>query len=82
MKKQIIKYLLIIMCCCSISGCGKNYDQMSDEAFYDYLSGLTEEELTKETSIMTEDQQRRASMVLLLMEAQEKQERDSFSTEQ
>lgn len=50
----------------------ENIDKMTDEELYDYLSEMSESELTKETSHMTEEQQQRAAMVMILMEAQER----------
>ena len=81
MQKKTITLLLTLMCALTLSGCNKNIDKMSDEELYTYLSEMTEDELTKATSYMTEEQQIRASMVLMLMEAQEKQEQDDFATD-
>lgn len=78
MRKRITILFLIIVCTCTITGCGKDIDKMTDEEVYDYLSVMTESELEKATSHMTEAQQRRAAMVLTLMEAQDMQERDNF----
>lgn len=59
----------------------ENIDKMTDEELYDYLSEMSESELTKETSHMTEEQQQRAAMVMILMEAQERSVQDDFGDE-
>lgn len=81
MKKRITALLLVTMCFLTLTGCSKNIDKMSDEELYDYLIVMDEDELTKATSNMTEDQQVRAATVLTLMDAQERQDRDDFSSD-
>lgn len=80
MKKQITVLLIAVACTCILTGCAKNIDKMTDEEVYDYLSVMDENELTEVTSQMTEKQQKRAAMILTLMEAQKLQERDDFKS--
>lgn len=78
MRKRFITLLFVFVCAGLLTGCGKNIDKMTDEELYDYLSEMSESELTKETSHMTEEQQQRAAMVMILMEAQERSVQDDF----
>lgn len=81
MRKRFITLLFVLVCAGLLTGCGKNIDKMTDEDLYDYLSEMSESELTKETSHMTEEQQQRAAMVMILMEAQERSVQDDFGDE-
>lgn len=81
MRKRFITLLFILVCAGVLTGGGKNIDKMTDEELYDYLSEMSESELTKETSHMTEEQQQRAAMVMILMEAQERSVQDDFGDE-
>lgn len=69
MRKRFMTLLFVLVCAGFLTGCGKNIGKMTDEELYDYLSEMSESELTKETSHMTEEQQQRAAMVMILMEA-------------
>ena len=81
MRKRFRTLLFVLVCAGLLTGCGKNIDKMTDEELYDYLSEMSESELTKETSHMTEEQQQRAAMVMILMEAQERSVQDDFGDE-
>lgn len=80
MRKRFRTLLFVLVCAGLLTGCGKNIDKMTDVELYDYLSEMSESELTKETSHMTEEQQR-AAMVMILMEAQERSVQDDFGDE-
>ena len=81
MRKRFRTLLFVLVCAGLLTECGKNIDKMTDEELYDYLSEMSESELTKETSHMTEEQQQRAAMVMILMEAQERSVQDDFGDE-
>lgn len=81
MRKRFIILLFVLVCSGLLTGCGKNINKMTDEELYDYLSEMSESELTKETSHMTEEQQQRAAMVMILMEAQKRSVQDDFGDE-
>lgn len=81
MRKRFRTLLFVLVCAVLLTGCGKNIDKMTDEELYDYLSEMSESELTKETSHMTEEQQQRAAMVMILMDAQERSVQDDFGDE-
>ena len=78
MRKRFRTLLFVLVCAGLLTGCGKNIDKMTDEELYDYLSEMSESELT---SHMTEEQQQRAAMVMILMEAQKRSVQDDFGDE-